>query len=124
MALNETRSWLIAYDISDPLRLSRVHRYLRDEAMPVQYSIFLAITTANGIHRIRDELARKIDPRHDDIRIYLLPKSPNLAYIGQPALPEGVLLLPCTEGFSSVALQTEKSTISFQGDVGVDYSYL
>ncbi|MCY0873191.1 MAG: CRISPR-associated endonuclease Cas2 [Acidithiobacillus caldus] len=92
MALNESRSWLIAYDIADPRRLARVHRYLKGEAVPVQYSIFAAATSANGIRRVRDELAKRIDPRRDDVRIYLLPRSLDISHLGQPSLPEGLLL--------------------------------
>ena len=92
MALNETRSWLIAYDIADPRRLGRVHRYLKGEAVPVQYSMFTASTTGNGIRRIRDGLAKRIDPRRDDVRIYLLPRSLDIAHLGRPYLPEGLLL--------------------------------
>lgn len=92
MALNEPRSWLIAYDIADPRRLGRVHRYLKGEAVPVQYSIFAANTSANGIRRVRDGLAKRIDPRQDDVRIYLLPCPLNISCLGQSFLPEGLLL--------------------------------
>lgn len=92
MALNETRSWLIAYDIADPRRLGRVHRYLKGEAVPVQYSVFAASATANGIRRVRDGLAKKINPRQDDVRIYLLPRPLDISCLGRPSLPEGLLL--------------------------------
>jgi len=92
MALNEKRSWLIAYDIAEPGRLNRVHRYLKSQAIPVQYSVFVASTTANGIRRIRDALAHKINPREDDVRIYLLPQPLSFSYLGRPPLPQGLLL--------------------------------
>jgi CRISPR-associated protein Cas2 len=37
MALNQPLRYLIAYDIRNPKRLVRVHRYLRRQGMPVQY---------------------------------------------------------------------------------------
>jgi CRISPR-associated protein Cas2 len=92
MALNAPRSWLIAYDIADPRRLGRVHRYLKGEAVPVQYSIFATNTSANGIRRVRDALEKRIDPRRDDVRIYLLPKPLDITCIGSSFLPEGLLL--------------------------------
>lgn len=92
MALNESRSWLIAYDIADPQRLVRIHRYLKGEAVPVQYSIFATKTSANGIRRVRDELAKRVDPRRDDVRIYLLPHLLDISHLGQRSLPAGLLL--------------------------------
>jgi CRISPR-associated protein Cas2 len=92
MALNAPRSWLIAYDITDPRRLGRVHRYLKGEAVPIQYSVFATNTSANGIRRVRDALENKIDPRRDDVRIYLLPQSLDISHIGLSFLPEGLLL--------------------------------
>ena len=93
MALNERRTWLIGYDVAQPKRLRRVYRLLRKVAVPVQYSVFLAEETAQGIRRIRDELAALINPREDDVRIYLLPAHADVAYYGKRALPEGLLLL-------------------------------
>ncbi len=93
MALNQTRTWLIAYDITNPKRLARVHRYLKTVAIPVQYSVFAAEETEFGIHHISETLARKIDPRTDDVRIYPLPNTLELYHYGRRALPEGLQLL-------------------------------
>jgi len=102
MALNKTRTWLIAYDIADPRRLARVHRYLKSEAVPVQYSVFVARATAGKVGGIKSALADLIDPGTDDVRIYLVPERPELSYLGTKALPEGILLLEGkTHAFSS-----------------------
>jgi len=93
MALNQTRTWLIAYDITCPKRLGRVHRYLKDVATPMQYSVFTAEENTQGILRIRDQLAARIDPKTDDVRIYPLPSNLELHAIGRRRLPEGVMLL-------------------------------
>jgi len=93
MALNETRTWLIAYDITCPKRLGRVHRYLKTVAVPVQYSVFATEETAQGIQHIRDALAQKINPKTDDVRIYPLPMNLELHRYGRRALPEGLQLL-------------------------------
>lgn len=92
MALNEKRTWLIAYDISQPRRLARVHRYIKTIAAPAQYSLYVAEDTAQGIQRIRDELAQLIDRREDDVRIYQLPKRTRIVHYGRRKLPDGLLL--------------------------------
>jgi CRISPR-associated protein Cas2 len=93
MALNESRAWLIAYDITDPDRLRRIHRFLKQRAVPVQYSVFAPQDTPARIGRLRAELAQMIDKRSDDVRIYPVAMTPELTVLGVRALPEGVLLL-------------------------------
>lgn len=92
MALNEKRTWLIAYDIANPRRLGRVHRYIKTVAMPVQRSVYVAIETAQGIRKIYDKLAKLIHPKEDDVRIYQIPLRTRIVHYGQSPLPEGVLL--------------------------------
>ena len=101
MALNETRTWLVAYDITCPKRLGRVHRYLKTVAIPVQYSVFAAEENDQGIRRIRDALAQEINPKTDDVRIYPLPKNLEVHHYGGGALPEGLQFLPDRENRSS-----------------------
>lgn len=93
MALNLIRTWLITYDIADPKRLGRVHRYLKKVATPVQYSVFSAEETDAGIRHIRDDLAQLIHPKADDVRFYPLPRHLEVHHFGRSALPEGLLLL-------------------------------
>ena len=93
MAMNDTRTWLIAYDIASPKRLGRVHRYVKSVAAPAQYSLYVATETTRGIETIRDELATRIDPREDDVRIYCLPKRTRIIHYGRRSLPEGLLLV-------------------------------
>ena len=93
MALNEVRSWLIAYDIREKRRLLRVHRFLKQRAVPVQYSVFVAQVSANDIRRIRDGLQQIVDERVDDVRIYQLPVEPNVSTLGGRLVGAGVLLL-------------------------------
>lgn len=93
MAVNETRTWLIAYDIANPKRLARVHRYVKSVAVPAQYSLWVATETARGIAAIRDRLAELIHAREDDVRIYQLPQRTRIVHFGRRALPDGLLLV-------------------------------
>ena len=83
--------YLIAYDIADKRRLARLHRYLKGETLALQYSVFFGRFTAAGIDRIEDEIAARIDPKQDDVRIYPLPDDFQVWTLGASApLPEGI----------------------------------
>lgn len=93
MAINQTRAWLICYDIADHRRLGRVHRCVKKHAIPIQYSVYLAQVSTNQIKDILKELEHIIDPKHDDIRIYPIPKEPNITLIGQAPLIDDLELI-------------------------------
>ena len=93
MALNQIRNWLIAYDISSPRRLRRVHRFLCEHAIPVQYSVFVARCSAAKLGHIRADLAKLVKKGEDDVRFYPIPDPPQLVVCGQKALPDGLRLL-------------------------------
>jgi len=101
MALNDPRNWLIAYDIADPRRLQRVHRFLSTQAVPVQYSVFATRATPMKTGLIRAGLAEIIDEREDDVRIYPVPEPAQLVVLGKKALPEGLTVI---DGRSALAL--------------------
>jgi CRISPR-associated protein Cas2 len=101
MPLNQIRNWLIAYDITNPRRLQRIHRRLREHAVPVQYSVFAARCSAAKLGDIRALLATLIDKREDDVRFYPIPEPAQLFVFGRKALPEGLCLL---EGDASFPL--------------------
>ena len=59
---------IICYDITCPRRLARIHRLLKKQALPLQYSVFLFTGTALQLDRCLAQLERLMDKRHDDIR--------------------------------------------------------
>ncbi len=79
--MSGARPHLIAYDIRDPQRLGKVHRYLRRQALPVQYSVFVAPLTAEGARRLLAGLGRIVSAE-DDVRIYALGRGFRLETIG------------------------------------------
>lgn len=93
MALNEPADWLIAYDIRSPRRLRRVHRFLSEEGVWIQYSIFITQATPQRLGMIRSRIADLIDSRADDVRIYRIPRDPVLHTLGAQGLPDGALML-------------------------------
>src|SRR2546425_11381608 len=62
MSHTEQRNWLIAYDIADPRRLARVHRYLKRHAIPVQYSVFVLHGNQIMLEGILSSIAERIAP--------------------------------------------------------------
>ncbi|BCX88955.1 CRISPR-associated protein Cas2 [Methylomarinovum tepidoasis] len=92
MSLHAKHPHLVCYDIADPRRLQRVHRYLKKLGLPLQYSVFLLFLDAPGRQRLAAALLEMIDPRHDDVRIYPLPRRPDWQWWGKPLWPDGILL--------------------------------
>lgn len=90
MAEKKRRLYIVCYDIREPKRLSRVHRYLSRRGVAMQYSVFLVYTHSVGLSRILDGLNGIIEPRRDDVRAYPLP--PNLDYVhrGRVLFPDGI----------------------------------
>ena len=83
---------IIAYDIADPKRLGRVHRYLKKIALPLQYSVFLIALDAQRRDKVLRHLATLIHPKQDDVRLYPLPDNPDWVKLGKQFWDEGVLL--------------------------------
>lgn len=84
------RSWIIAYDISDPKRLQKVHRAMIKHATPIEYSVFLLIGTENDRTRCLEESSALIDDHMDDLRCYPLPERGLQERIGRATLPSGI----------------------------------
>jgi CRISPR-associated endonuclease Cas2 len=82
--------FVICYDIADPRRLGRLHRYLKKRAVTLQYSVFLFVGDDRQLDRCMEGAAKLIDAKEDDLRAYPLPGRGLKARIGCPALPEGI----------------------------------
>lgn len=85
--MNET---IICYDIANPRRLGRVHRYLKRHACAVQYSVFLFTGTREQLDRCLAQLEELMEPKEDDIRAYPLPQRGYRLSLGPSTLPEGI----------------------------------
>lgn len=91
-------AYLIAYDITCPRRLGRLHRYLATVAVPIEYSVFFATGSLAWLVGVLAEAATLIDPREDDLRCYPLPGRGLKTRLGRATLPEGIVYseLPAT----------------------------
>ncbi len=83
---------LLAYDIADPMRLRTVARIAETYGVRIQYSLFLMRLTPTLRKELLAELARAINPREDDVRLYPLPAKPEWETMGRAIWPEGIWL--------------------------------
>jgi CRISPR/Cas system-associated endoribonuclease Cas2 len=63
-------AWRVCYDITEPRRLARVWRAVREFAVPLQYSVFWTRLNDVGVDVALNAIAAWIDPRRDDVRLY------------------------------------------------------
>ncbi len=90
MAATARKHWLICYDIRNPKRLLRIHRYLRQRGVAVQYSAFGLELDDRQLRQVLDDLEMLMDPRVDDIRAYHIPAHCRIWKWGRQTLPEGL----------------------------------
>jgi len=98
MAINQVSQYLISYDISEPKRLQRVHRRLKKQGLPVQYSVFSVVLSQLQLIQLLDAIKLLLDEREDDVRCYRLPSSIDCITLGKQFFPDDVLLF--TKGVS------------------------
>lgn len=102
--------YLVAYDIANPRRLSRIGRRMTQFGVRVQYSVFFVTLTARRLEIMLKQLERMIDPRQDDVRVYPLPERLDVVWLGQMQWPEGVLALG--EGVPTFTNSLPSATVS------------
>ncbi len=78
--------WLIAYDITDPRRLRRVHRRLARDALFVQRSVAMADLTRPALVALLQALGLLLGDG-DDVRAYRVPDDAAFLALGVPAAP-------------------------------------
>jgi len=92
MADRLPRLHVVCYDIADPRRLVRIHRYLVKRGLALQYSVFLVYTHKAGLLDILAEIQELMEPSEDDVRAYPLPRNLEYTHLGRQLFPEGVTL--------------------------------
>lgn len=67
----QTHWYLVAYDITDTKRLTRVHKFLKKRGgLPLQKSVFAWMGRETTLQKLIQGLKRQIDEKEDDLRIY------------------------------------------------------
>jgi len=83
MSRSKKTPYIIAYDIGNPKRLVKIHRFLKKQAMPLQYSVFYAKLSKPELETLIKALDNRIVDAEDDIRIYPLPQKPSWSSFGK-----------------------------------------
>lgn len=92
MRQERVATWLIAYDIADPRRLTRIHTFLKKYGVPVQYSVFLVRLDRRALREVVRGLRDRLRKSEDDVRLYRLPPGCRPELLGRALLPEGILI--------------------------------
>ncbi len=99
-AMEPARRWLIAYDISDDERRSRIARLLESFGDRVQYSVFVVDLRPASLVRLRADLARLMVAAVDSILLVDLGPVASLTparlnYLGRqrPITPSGPIVI-------------------------------
>jgi CRISPR-associated protein Cas2 len=92
MPIQQRMPFLLCYDIANPKRLQKIHRVIKNYAVPIQYSVFLGRFTSKELKTLLSTLDGLIKSSEDDIRIYPLNRQPNIQTLGQYGLPPEALL--------------------------------
>jgi CRISPR-associated protein Cas2 len=92
MSLHDPARWIVTYDITDPRRGARVHRFMKAQGVPLQYSVFIVEASAARMHALMLELEALIAPAMDDVRAYRWTVQAESHALGKSLLPDGVLI--------------------------------
>lgn len=92
MADSQSNLYLMAYDIADPKRLARIHRVLKQQGLPVQYSVFTVVLKRKALLCLLERINTLINQREDDVRCYRLPENSSAEILGQQYFPDDVML--------------------------------
>lgn len=87
-------SWhIIAYDVKDPRRLSRLHRRIKKDALALQKSVYAVDKSSTELDSLIEDILNLVDTRLDDVRLYPIHSLKEVWALGQqPAATEGLLV--------------------------------
>ena len=71
-ASNQTSCYVIAYDIPDDKRRTKVHKILLGYGKWTQYSLFECFLTRKELVLLRSKLAEHLEVKEDSVRFYPL----------------------------------------------------
>lgn len=85
--------YLTCYDVAEKRRRQRLHRHLRQQAQPLQKSVFLVEGNRHQVDVVLNRVAKIIHDREDDVRAYPIQHPSQLWLYGQTNI-KGFTLQP------------------------------
>jgi CRISPR-associated protein Cas2 len=82
--------YLISYDIRDPKRLARLHRYLKRHSFMLQESVYLYAGNNQAWQLLSKAIQKCINKQQDDVKVYQLDKDCCLHFFGSSPWPQDV----------------------------------
>lgn len=64
--------WVVAYDITNDLRRSRIIKIIEKSGVRVNYSVFECMLTEPQLEKLQEKIVKLIDPSEDKIIFYPL----------------------------------------------------
>jgi CRISPR-associated protein Cas2 len=94
-ASNQTTCYVIAYDIPDDKRRTKVHKILLGYGKWTQYSLFECFLSKKELILLRSRLAEHLEAREDSVRFYPLCANcvSKVETVGGPLPADAVLFL-------------------------------
>ena len=94
-ASNQTTCYVIAYDIPDDKRRTKVHKILLGYGKWTQYSLFECFLTRKELVLLRSKLAEHLEVKEDSVRFYPLCANcvSKVETVGGPPPADTVLFL-------------------------------
>src|SRR5579864_7246288 len=92
---SQTMCYVIAYDIPDDRRRTKVHQILMGFGKWTQYSLFECFLTRKQLILLRSKLKEHLVPRQDSVRFYPLCANcvSRVETVGDPPPSDAVLFL-------------------------------
>lgn len=87
-----TNWYLLCYDIANNKRLQRLQRFMKDQGLPLQYSVFLLHTSSLELLVLLEAVRKKINEKEDDVRIYPISSTIEFLALGRQELGQGMTL--------------------------------
>lgn len=93
--MKETTCYVIAYDIPDDQRRTRIHKILSGFGSWTQYSLFECFLSKKELILLKAKLARYLDTARDSVRFYPLCAHcvEHVETVGGPPPAEDILFL-------------------------------
>ena len=73
--IRQSSFYVVAYDIPDDKRRTKIHKILKGFGQWTEYSLFECFLTRKELLQMRAKPGKYLDPRKDKVRIYMLCES-------------------------------------------------